>query len=56
MVSEAAKRAQAKYDKENVSRVIIKFTPVDSDMFEFLKSKENITKYIKDLIRKDMEA
>lgn len=54
MVSEAQKRASAKYDKESVTRVVIKFTPVDAELLDYLKSQGNVTKYIKDLIRKDM--
>lgn len=53
-ISEAQKRANAKYRKNNVRQVIVKFYPGDEAMYEFVKSKPSMNEYIKNLIREDM--
>lgn len=54
--SDAHIRASAKYNKENVKRVILHFNiTTDKDIIDCLWSKENKTGYIKELIREDME-
>ena len=55
-VSEAQKRASAKYRKANVKQAIARFYPSEADLWEFLQTKENKSGYIKDLIRRDMEV
>lgn len=59
-VSEAQKRAQAKYDKAHrgdYSNFYVKCHKVnDKDLIDFLQTKKNRTAYIKDLIRKDMTS
>ena len=55
MVSEAQKKASAKYQKEKVKQVTIKFSPTDSDVYDYINSKTSKAGYIKELIRKDME-
>ena len=45
------------YAKENVVRKFIPFNKKvesDAEMLDFLATKENITQYIKNLIREDM--
>lgn len=53
--SEAQKRANAKYRKNNVKQVITRFYPADADLYAFVKSKDDMSGYIKSLIRADME-
>lgn len=53
--SDAQKRANAKYRKNNVKQVITRFYPADADLYEFVKSKDDMSGYIKSLIRADME-
>ena len=54
--TDAQKRASAKYNKENVKRVILHFNiNTDKDILDYLERKDNKTGYIKELIRKDME-
>ena len=55
------KERKAQYDMEyarkNIRRKEIPFNmtqPEDEELFWYLESQENITQYIKDLIRKDM--
>lgn len=55
MVSEAKKRANAKYAREKTVRKGIDFYGTDSDILEWLSTKDNIQGYIKGLIRADME-
>ena len=46
---------QARYEKSGaVKRVQVKFTKVDNDLIEHLASKENVSGYIKQLIREDI--
>lgn len=55
MVSEAQKRANAKYAREKVRNQLVKFYPKDSDIWDHLQKQPNKMGYIKDLIRRDME-
>ena len=46
------------YAKENIKRKHIPFNvnnPEDRELLDYLESKENMTAYIKELIRRDME-
>lgn len=53
--SEAAKRAQAKWDKANTIRVQMKLnTTTDADIIRKLEEVDSKQGYIKDLIRKDI--
>mgnify|MGYP006886441690 CR=1 FL=1 len=54
MTSEAKKRANAKYRKKMVQRVV-RFSPREQDLLEHLDAQNNRAGYIKGLIRKDME-
>ena len=45
------------YAKENIKRKHIPFNvnnPEDRELLDYLESKENMTAYIKELIRRDM--
>lgn len=54
-VSEAQKRAQAKYDKANTKQVIMKLNKItDADILEVLEQTPNVQGYIKQLIRDDI--
>lgn len=54
-VSEAQKRAQAKYDKANTKQVIMKLNKItDADILEMLDQTPNVQGYIKQLIRDDI--
>lgn len=54
-VSDAQKRAVAKYQKEKTNLFQIRFYPADSDIYEHLCEQPNKAGYIKQLIRADME-
>lgn len=48
--------AQARWDKENVRRVVLKLVrTTDADILEWMESKENMQGYLKNLIREDMK-
>ena len=54
-VSEAQKRAQAKYDKANTKQVMLKLNKTtDADILEILEQTPNVQGYIKQLIRDDI--
>ncbi len=54
--TDAQIRASAKYNKENVKRVILHFNiTTDKDILDCLAKKDNKTGYIKQLIRADIE-
>lgn len=54
-VSEAQKRAQAKYDKANTKQVMLKLNKItDADILEILDQTPNVQGYIKKLIRDDI--
>ena len=53
---EAIKRAHRKYEKSNIKRVTVKLNnKYDESIINHLESKENVTAYIKQLIKADME-
>lgn len=54
-LSDARKRANAKYAREKVRQVGIKFYPAEADVYEWVKAQDNVQGYVKALIRADME-
>ena len=54
-VSEAQKRASAKYFKSKLTQKVIRFGPKDADILHYLEQQENMSGYIKQLIREDMQ-
>lgn len=56
MRSDAQKSAESKYRKEKVKQHTLKFYPADADIYEHLQRQENRNGYLKQLIRRDMEA
>lgn len=54
-LTDAQKRANAKYARDKVKQVGVKFYPADEELYEWVKSRGNVQGYIKDLIRADME-
>ena len=54
-VSDAQKRATAKYLREKVKTISIRFYPAEHDLFEWLDAQPNKQGYVKRLIREDME-
>ncbi len=55
-VSEAQKRASAKYKRDKVRNAIVGFYPAEADLWEHLQAQPNKAGYIKELIRRDMEG
>lgn len=56
MVSEAQKRAAAKYEAENIKQIKLKLNRrTDADILAKLEAEENVQGYIKRLIREDMK-
>lgn len=54
MASKAQKKALEKY-KANVKRFTVDFPPTDAELWEHIQKQPNKQRYIKDLIRADME-
>lgn len=54
-VSEAQKRASAKYNKERMVQKVVRFSPNERDLLAHLEKQPNMSGYIKALIRADME-
>ena len=56
MATEAQKRAIAKYDAENTTRISMKLNnKTDADILQKLAEVESKQGYIKELIRKDLQ-
>ena len=54
MKTQAQRRAQNKYEKKNIKRVVLKLnTRLDDDIIKHLEDKDNVNGYLKQLIRKD---
>lgn len=57
MVSEAQRRASAKYQREKMKQVSVKFSPNEMDIYEWVREQGgSASGYIKQLVRADMEA
>lgn len=54
-VSDAQKRASSKYDKEKMKRTTVVFSPNELDLYEYLSTKDSMSGYIKELIKRDMD-
>lgn len=54
-LTEAQKRAKAKYTNEKVKRFTVSFYPTESELYEHLLKQENKQGYVKSLIKKDIE-
>lgn len=52
-VSEAQKRATAKYEKEHVKRFVLKFYPADAPLLDHLRGMENMSSFLKQAIARD---
>lgn len=53
--SDAQRRANLKYKRENTKTISVTFFPNDMELYNYAKSKPNKAAYIRDLIREDME-
>ena len=57
MITEAQKRATIKYEKEHIKRIVLKLNiKTDNDIIQYLNTKDNINKYLKELVRNDICA
>ena len=54
-MTDAQKRAQAKYVKEKVRAFNLRFFPADADILAHFEKQPNKAAYLKELIRRDME-
>lgn len=54
-MSEALKKARAKYKAEKVKKVLLEFYPTETDLVEHLQKQPKKQTYIKALIRADMK-
>ena len=55
MVSKAKQEAIARYNKQNIRRVTVIFSPLDRDIQEYLETKDSMGGYLKKLLREDYE-
>lgn len=55
MASEAKKKYDAQYKKENTKMKGVRFFPKDAELLEYAETMGNFSGYVKDLIRADME-
>lgn len=53
-VSDAQKRATAKYVKERTHQFLVRFFPADEELWAHLQRQPRKAEYIKKLIREDM--
>ena len=56
MVSDAQKRADAKYKREKTHQLAIRFFPKDERLWEHLQKQQKKAEYIKRLIQQDMKG
>ena len=56
MVTDAQKRAAAKYKREKTHSFSLRFFPADEELWEHLQRQARKAEYLKRLIREDMEG
>ena len=58
MATEAQRRAANAYRKKNVKQIVMRFYPGDEDteLYEWIKSHDNVNEYLKSLVRNDMHS
>ena len=54
-LTDAQKRAKAKYKSNNVKKILLEFYPSDMELYEKVQEQPNKQGYIKELIRKDIQ-
>ncbi len=54
-LTEAQRRAKAKYKSNTVKKILVEFYPSDAELYEKVQEQPNKQGYIKDLIRKDLK-
>lgn len=57
MATDAQRRAASAYRKKSVRQVVMRFYPGEEDaaLYEWIKSHENASRYLKSLVEKDMK-
>ena len=53
-LTEAQKRAKAKYKSQTVKKILLEFYPSDIELYEKVQEQPNKQGYIKELIKKDL--
>jgi hypothetical protein len=53
-LTEAQKRAKAKYKSEKVKKILVEFYNSDAELWDKIQEQSNKQGYIKELIRKDL--
>ncbi len=58
MVYDSQKRANNEYRKRSTKNISLRFYPGEDDerIYEWLKAQDNVTAYIKGLVKADMET
>lgn len=54
-LTEAQKRAKAKYKSQNVKKILLEFYPSDIELYNKVQEQPNKQGYIKELIKKDLK-
>ncbi len=57
MKTDAQRKAENTYRKKSVKQLVLRFYPnaEDEAMYDWLKSQENVTEYLKTLVADDMK-
>lgn len=57
MRTDAQKRAEAAYRKK-VKQIVVRFSLTDEDkaLYEWITKHDNVTEYLKNLVREDMQS
>ncbi len=53
-MTEAQRRAKAKYKAEKVKKILVEFYASDTELWDKVQEQPNKQRYIKDLIKKDL--
>lgn len=56
MVTEAQRRASARYVKKSARQVVARFYPQDAELYEWVRSQPRMGEYLRELARRGMKA
>lgn len=54
-LTDAQKRALAKYEREKVKNIRVRFYPKDAELYEFVKAQENMNGLVLQLLRAELD-
>ena len=56
MATDAQRRALNSYRKKSTKQIVLRFYPGEEELYDYIKSQPNVTAYLKELVRADIDS